>query len=266
MGWSGGTYTRQGAVHSGSELWQDSAGDGDATISSSEHDTHDEDLASGINACLNKDGSNAMTGDMNAGSNVITLLAAGAATGNSGRWDEDVSGVSLDGTTLHIEYNGAKADVTVDLASVGSSGEVTISGDQTITGKKTFTTNTTPITDLRILDTSYRKVNVLTAAANVAVDVTANSTFFLANDQAMTLTFTFPAASADTDLGANFSTQGAILMRNETGHGAITILGTATDGETIGSRPTGAGELYCLVYQVWIMGSTTYALYTWVTA
>jgi len=266
MAWSAGVYTRAGTVHTGATTWASSAADGDAVISSSEHDTHDQDLANGINACLAKDGSNAMTGSLNAGSQKIVSMAAGTATGNGGRWDEDVSGITLDGTSLVVAFNGAASDLTLDLASIGSSGEMTLSTDQTVTGKKTFTTATTPITDLRILETTYHKLAVLTAGGAVSVDTTAYSRFFLNNNQAMTLTFTIPAASADTDLGANFCTEGYIMMRNDTGHGAITLSVSATDTETIGSRPTGATELYSLVYQIVVMGSTRYVKFTWVTA
>ena len=167
MGWTAGVFTRAGAVHTGATLWADSAADGNAVISSSEHDTHDEDLKNGINACLAKDGSNAMTGNLNAGSQKIVSLAAGTATGNHGRWDEDVSAVSLDSTTLHIEFNGAAPDLTVDLAGIAAAGEVTIAGDQTITGKKTFTTATTVVTDFRLLDSSYCKVVVQIGRAHV---------------------------------------------------------------------------------------------------
>jgi len=266
MPWSGGNYTRAGAVHTGSTIWNDSATDGDATISSTEHDTHDEDLKDGINACVNKDGSNAFTGEADMGDNKVTNMAEGAATGDAGRWDEDVASLSLDGTILEVNFeDGGK--VTQELSGIASAGEVTIAGDQTITGKKTFTTNTTPITDLRILDTTYYAVNELTAGGTVAVDVTADSRFFLANDQAMTLNFTIPAAAADTDLGNDFCTQGVILMRNQSGHGAITLSVTADDTEEIGSRPTGATEIYSLVYQVWVLnGTTRYVQFTWVTA
>ena len=265
MPWSSGSYTRAGAVHTGSTLWADSAADGDAVISSSEHDTHDEDIKDGIDACINKDGSNAFTGDADLGSNKVTEMAEGTVTGDASRWDEAVASLSLDGTVLEVNFqDGGK--VTQDIASVGSVGEVTITGDQTITGKKTFTTATTPITDLRILDTVYHQLNVLTAGGAVAVDVTAASRFYLGNDQAMTLTFTIPAASADTDLGANFCTSGAILMRNETGHGAITLAVTATDTEEIGGRPTSTGDIYTLVYEIWVMGSTRYVQFTWVTS
>lgn len=269
MGWLSGVFTRAGAVHTGSTIWADSAGDGDATISSSEHDTHDEVLKDGINACVTKDGTNAWTGDLDAGSSYhVTNLEEGTAAGDSTRWNETVkkaTALTLDGTTIELNYNGTTKS-TLDLASIGSAGEVTLSGSQTITGKKLFTTVTTPITDLRILDTTYKKVNVLTAGGAVAVDTTASSTWYLGNDQAMTLTFAIPAASSDTDLGANFSTNGVILMRNESGHGAITLAVTADDTEEIGSRPTGSTDIYSLVYQVWIMGSTRYVQFTWVSS
>lgn len=264
MAFSGGTFTRQGAVHSGPTLWVDSANDGDATISASEHDTEMNDVAGALNALLLRDGSNAATANLDAGGFKIGSLAAGSATGNSGRWDEDVASIGLTGTVLDVTLNDGTA-LTQDLATVGSAGEVTLSGDQTITGKKTFTTATTPITDLRVLDTVYNKVNVLTAGGAVAVDTTAASNHYLGNDQAMTLTFTIPAASADTDLGVNFCTKGVILMRNETGHGAITLAVTADDTEEIGSRPTGATEMYSLVYQIWVMGAVRYAQFTWVS-
>lgn len=271
MPWSGGNFTRAGTVHTGSTLWADSAGDGDATISSTEHDDHDEDLKDGIDACLNKDGSNAWTGDLDAGGSYhITNLAAGTATGDSVRWDEmpkHTGGLTLNGTTISLEYNdGTSSDL--DIASVGSSGEVTLSGAQTITGKKTFTTATTPITDLRVLDTTYHKINELTASGSVAIDTTAASDHFLSNNQAMTLTFTWPAVSADTDLGANFKTSGNVYIRNTTGHGALTLAHATTpdDSETIGSRPTGATDMYVLHYDCLVIGSLHYVWFTYVTA
>lgn len=268
MGWLSGVFTRAGTVHTGSTVWADSAGDGDATISSTEHDDHDQDLADGINACLNKDGSNAWTGDLDAGGTFhITSLAEGAATGDSGRWDEDVASLTLNGTVLEVDMNDG-GQLTVDLATVGSAGEVTLSGAQTITGKKTFTTATTPITDLRVLDTIYVQVNQLTSGAAVAIDTTAASDFFLSNDQAMTLTFTWPAASSDADLGANFKTSGNVYIRNATGHGALTLAhATAvTDSEEIGARPTGATEMYVLHYDCIVIGSSRYVWFTYVSA
>lgn len=69
MGWSGGTFTRSG----GADKWKDDR-DAGVEIEAGIHDTHDNDLASGINACLKKDGGNAATGDLDLGSNKITNL------------------------------------------------------------------------------------------------------------------------------------------------------------------------------------------------
>lgn len=57
MTWAGGSFTRSNGVNSGPTTWaQDAAAS--VGITTARHDTHDEDLADGIDACLNKDGSN----------------------------------------------------------------------------------------------------------------------------------------------------------------------------------------------------------------
>jgi len=78
MGWSGGTYTRTNGTYSGANVWASDEG-ASIGIESGRHDTHDQDLAAGINACLAKDGSNAATGDLNIGSYKITALGNGSA-------------------------------------------------------------------------------------------------------------------------------------------------------------------------------------------
>ena len=78
MGWSGGTYTRSDGGFTGTSIWQSNR-DAGTKIVADRHDTHDQDLATGINSCINKDGSNAMTGAMNMGSQKISSLADGTA-------------------------------------------------------------------------------------------------------------------------------------------------------------------------------------------
>jgi hypothetical protein len=114
----------------------------------------------------------------------------------------------------------------------------------------------------------YKHLEVLTGAAGVAVDATTQSAYFLANDQAMTLTFTWPAASADADLGANFKTSGEINIRNTTGHGTLTLAhaSAVTDSEEIGTRGTGATEMYTLKWECWVIGASRYVQFTWVAA
>jgi len=78
MGWSGGTYTRSEGVFTGTSIWQSNR-DAGTKIVADRHDTHDQDLATGINQAINKDGSNAFTGAANLGSQKITALADGTA-------------------------------------------------------------------------------------------------------------------------------------------------------------------------------------------
>ena len=78
MGWSGGTYTRSDGVFTGTSIWQSNR-DAGTKIVADRHDTHDQDLATGLNQAINKDGSNAFTGAANLGSQKITALADGTA-------------------------------------------------------------------------------------------------------------------------------------------------------------------------------------------
>ena len=78
MPWSGGAFTRTNGVHTGSTLWAQDREAG-TKILASRHDTHDQDLADGINSTLEKSGSNAATGNLNIGSNRLTAVADGTA-------------------------------------------------------------------------------------------------------------------------------------------------------------------------------------------
>ena len=78
MPWSGGAFTRTNGVNTGSTLWAQDRDDG-TKILATRHDTNDQDMADGINSTLEKSGSNAATGNLDIGSNRITLVADGTA-------------------------------------------------------------------------------------------------------------------------------------------------------------------------------------------
>lgn len=78
MPWSSGTFSRTNGVNTGSTTWQTDR-DGGTKIVADRHDTHDQDLADGINAAITKDGSNAFTGNADLGSNKLTSVAEGTA-------------------------------------------------------------------------------------------------------------------------------------------------------------------------------------------
>jgi len=63
MAWDGnGAFSRTNGTQTGATTWQDAEAAG-SDIVSDEHDTHDQDLATGINACLAKNGENRPTAD-----------------------------------------------------------------------------------------------------------------------------------------------------------------------------------------------------------
>jgi hypothetical protein len=74
MPWSGGNFTRA----NGNNGWVTDATNG-IGIEAGRHDTQDNDFKDGINECLNKDGSNAATGNLNFGNFRPTNINAGTA-------------------------------------------------------------------------------------------------------------------------------------------------------------------------------------------
>jgi hypothetical protein len=77
MGWSGGSYTKGNAGTGG---WAGDASSG-IGIEAGRHDTQDNDFATGINQCINKDGSNSATANLNLGG--FRFTNAGTATGRT---------------------------------------------------------------------------------------------------------------------------------------------------------------------------------------
>lgn len=76
--WSAGVFTRTNGVFSGSSVWNSDKGAG-VNIVTSRHDTHDQDLAAGINACLVKDGTNSPTANLPMGGYKHTGVANATA-------------------------------------------------------------------------------------------------------------------------------------------------------------------------------------------
>lgn len=79
MAWNGsGNFQRTNGSFSGSAVWEDDANAG-FDIVDSRHDTHDQDLAQGINNCLTKDGQNSPTADLNMNTFKHTNVGDGTA-------------------------------------------------------------------------------------------------------------------------------------------------------------------------------------------
>lgn len=117
MAWGGGVFTRT----YGSTAWQTDASNS-VGIVPDRHDTNDQDLADGINACINKAGGNTPTADLPMGGYKHTNLSAGSAAaptfcaGN----DQDTGMYSPAANQIGIATNG------VDRVRIDASGNVGI--------------------------------------------------------------------------------------------------------------------------------------------
>ena len=122
MSWSGGVYTRTNGVYSGAHVWQ-SDFNALVKIVYSRHDVHDQDLAQGINACLNKNGQNSPTTNINWGGFKITNLAYGSADKDSATYGQTVTGVAVDPTSKVLTLSRTQGNLTVDLTPITVAGD-----------------------------------------------------------------------------------------------------------------------------------------------
>ena len=121
MPWSGGVYTRSNGVFTGDTVWASDASVG-TDITTAHHDTHDQDLATGLNNCVTIDGLNQIAAsfvpDVDAAYNL------GAATF---RWaNVYVSGNVTGGTFVNSTLNAPALTGTV-------TGTYTLGGTPTLT-------------------------------------------------------------------------------------------------------------------------------------
>ena len=159
MPWSGSagseTFSRTDGISSGSNTWQTAAA-APRNIEADDHDTHDQDIATGLNACLKKDGGNTATANIPMGGFKLTNIAAGSARtdsasmadlqDNKGRYVATVGGtadvITLTSSPAITAYaagqkfsfiaSGANTtNVTVNVSAVGAKAIVRNDGSNT---------------------------------------------------------------------------------------------------------------------------------------
>ena len=119
MAWAGIIVTRTNGTYSGSAVWQSDAAAA-IKIRADRHDTHDQDLAQGINNCLTKDGQNSPTTNVSWGGFKITSLAAGVAAGdavNKGQLDGLLTSPAVAPTLTLNATNNVTAKLYSDAAA-----------------------------------------------------------------------------------------------------------------------------------------------------
>ena len=121
MPWSGGVYTRSNGVFTGATVWASDASVG-TDITTAHHDTHDQDLATGLNNCVTIDGLNQIAASFVP--DVDATYNLGAATF---RWaNVYVSGNVTGGTFVNSTINAPALTGAV-------TGTYTLGGTPTIT-------------------------------------------------------------------------------------------------------------------------------------
>jgi len=110
MGWSGGLYTKGNSATGG---WVGDASNG-IGIEAGRHDTQDNDFATGINQCINKDGSNSFSGNANLNNNKIVNVSSATL-----RSDAPNAGQVQDNSLLWGGTSGGAANAqTLTLAPI----------------------------------------------------------------------------------------------------------------------------------------------------
>lgn len=192
MPWTGPVFSRTNGTHTGSTTWAQDAAAGDKILST-RHDTHDQDIADGINSCLKKDGGNSPTANIPMNNHKFTGMAVGVSSTDSARFGQTITAASLDSGTNVLTLTRADGDITVDLTAIvvgGSFGNLcdktvneTISGLWTFQGEQVFTGFLSLYsgtlkwifdgndTDLRILQEAF--------GPGLHIDVTTEGLFFV---------------------------------------------------------------------------------------
>ena len=230
MGWSGGTFTRTNGTHTGTSVWQQDR-DAGTKIVADRHDTNDNDLATGINSCINKDGSNAFTGAANLGSQKITALADGTA-----HTDGVNAGQIQDGGLIFQATDSGSADayaiaLSPAITAYVAGQEFTFKAGATSTGASTLNVNGVGVKNIK------KKNDQAIAAgdieANAIIKVIYDGTSF----QMLSQLATTPASGMTSftltgDSGSNQTIEDSNTMDVAGGTGIDTVVG-ATDTVTV---------------------------------
>ncbi len=133
MAWSAGVFIRTNGVFSGPIVWTSDAG-ASVKIMANRHDTHDQDLADGINACLHKGGQNTPTAHIPWGNYRITSLGAGVAASDAATYGQTITSFIWNAGTSKLTAVRAAGNLEVTLSGIVAPAWGTVTGtlsDQT---------------------------------------------------------------------------------------------------------------------------------------
>ena len=123
MPWTGSTYIRTDGTYNGQTVWFENFSN-NIKIVYSRHDTHDQDIADGITACLNKNGANTPSTNLPWGGFKITGYGTASANTDVPKWGQVLGTVTLDGGTFVATFTDRDGNTitTCDLSPISGGG------------------------------------------------------------------------------------------------------------------------------------------------
>lgn len=241
MPWNGsGQFNRTNGVFTGAAVWDDSRVAG-RTVRSDDHDTHDEDIATGMENTVTRDGQNQPTTNLPMGGFRHTGVDDAAA-----RTDYAAAGQIQDQDLTHI----------VPTAVAGTGDAITLSPTPAIT---TYTAGqlwsfiaeatNTGATTINVSSLGVRAVQKL-GAALVAGDITTGDLVVVRDDGTQFQMVSPARTPVLTSGGIPFTaladgTDGQIITWDATG--AIAAVGPGTSGQVLTSNGAGAAPSFQLI-------------------
>lgn len=196
MSWNGsGTFTRTNGVNTGATLW---AADRDATtkILATRHDTHDQDLATGLQACITKNNESKPTA--NFAPNADASYSVGTSTVGWTTYYARTSFVFLGASfNTTLAYTAPTANRTITFPD--ATGTVLVSG-AAINGTDIGTTTPAQVAAVRVRE-DFVSIGTIAAAGTATIDLATGSAFSFTPDSVtsstVTVAVTNPPASGD---------------------------------------------------------------------
>jgi len=148
MPWTGSSYVRDDGVYTGPTVWNQNWANS-VKITYTRHDTHDQDIADGITACINKNGANSPSTNIPWGGFKITGYGTASANTDVPKWGQVLGTVTLDGGTFVATFTDRDGNTitTCDLSPLSGGGGggvtdatyVTLSLNGTLTNERVLT-------------------------------------------------------------------------------------------------------------------------------
>lgn len=238
MPWAGSTYVRTDGVYNGSTVWFENYSNS-VKIVYSRHDTHDQDIADGITACLNKNGANTPSANIPFGGFKITGYGTASANTDVPSWGQTLGTVTLDGGTFVATFTdrlGATI-TTCDLSPLSGGGGGGAPTDATYV---TLSLNGT-LTNERVLTGTAGQITFTDGGAG------GNVTASLANTGVSAGTYTLATITVDAQgrltAAANGSAGTAITTINGTSPIGVSGSGTSRTVSISAATTSAAGSM-----------------------